>query len=149
LNRKKQKKPTRIENPITEKIPRGFELINKIAGQCVSWQIGTLDKHGPWGWSQLRGGHFWNHVQAKLSEFERMTWQEIFRHRSNHPIKKKDLCPDAQKRLNQIKQDDTDELISLALSNLIRVWGIRQGSVLKVLWWDPGHTVCPSRLRNT
>ena len=35
-------------------------------------------------------------------------------------------------------------LFSVRLTGRIRLWGLRDVSILRVLWWDPEHTVCPS-----
>jgi len=41
---------------------------------------------------------------------------------------------------------NTDALVSLRLSGKERVWGILQENALLLLWWDPGHEICPSIL---
>ncbi len=30
-----------------------------------------------------------------------------------------------------------------------RIWGIKDRNILKVLWWDPDHEVCPSLKKYT
>ena len=45
--------------------------------------------------------------------------------------------------------DNLDELVSLHLSGIERVWGFRMHAVFHVLWWDPHHRVCPSLLKHT
>lgn len=105
-----------------------------------------LDKNGDWSWRGIDEKTIWEDIHSKLSEFERKTWNEILikeRYR-NHLIVISKICPRAQKRLRKIKQDDIDELVSLRLTGQKRVWGIKEGNILKVLWWDPDHTVCPS-----
>jgi len=42
-----------------------------------------------------------------------------------------------------------DALYSLRLSGKLRLWGVRDRSVLQLLWYDPEHQVCPSPLKNT
>ena len=78
-----------------------------------------------------------------------MTWQEILESRQHHPIEINRLCPAAQRRLAEISQDDIDDLISLRLGGRERIWGIRDGATLKLLWWDPDHQVCPATLKHT
>ena len=59
------------------------------------------------------------------------------------------LCSHAQKRLVEMKLDDVDEVHSLRLSGVHRVWGILTENVLTLLWWDPNHEVCPSLKKHT
>lgn len=149
--RKKRKKPTHIKIPTQKKIPRGADKARKIGEEHISWHLGILDKDGDWTWRGIDEKTIWKEIHSKLSEFERKTWNEILikeKYR-NHKVSVSDICSEAQKRLAKIKQDDTDDLISLRLSGEKRVWGIRLGSILKILWWDPHHTVCPSIRRHT
>ncbi len=50
----------------------------------------------------------------------------------------------AQSRLLHLKLDDEEELFRFRLDGESRVWGIREGRVFRILWWDPGHEICPS-----
>ena len=52
-------------------------------------------------------------------------------------------------RLVEIKQDDLSQLFSLRISAKCRVWGILDGRVFKVLWYDPKHEVYPSTKGHT
>jgi len=81
-----------------------------------------------------------------------MTWNEILitnKHQNHSSVSLDKLGKDALDRLRKIKQDDVEALVSLHLSGKERVWGIRQGEVLKVLWWDAEHLVCPSLKKHT
>jgi hypothetical protein len=90
-------------------------------------------------------------IQDKLSRFETMTWAEILvvGKKQNHSVKVHRLCKDAQSRLTEIGQADLDQLVSLHLSGLERVWGKLEAGVLTLFWWDPNHEVCPSLLKYT
>lgn len=77
-----------------------------------------------------------------------MKWSEIKSHQS-HTVTVSTISNEAQKRLRDIQQDDIDELFSLRLSGTERIWGIRDGRVFYVLWWDPEHTVCPAHKKHT
>lgn len=88
-------------------------------------------------------------VMERLGNFEGMTWTEIEQSTGSHPISKNLLIKSAQDRLIEIKQDDVDELFSLRVNGKARIWGIREEHVLRVLWWDPEHQVCPSEKKNT
>jgi hypothetical protein len=59
------------------------------------------------------------------------------------------VIPDARKRLEQLRLDDTDELFSLRLNGQERLWGIRSNDIFSLLWWDPKHEICPAPLKYT
>ena len=140
------KRPFHKINPPREKYPRGGEKVEKISG-LTSWHIRIIDKEGHWGWNQINA-LILDDILSKMSNFETMKWSEVL-NRNNHIIAKSQICAEAQKRLEVLKQDDIDELISLHLTGKKRIWGIRDQDVLKILWWDPDHTICPSPKRHT
>ena len=149
--KKKPKKPTHKKFPKINKVPRGIEKVKQIGEEYISWHLRILDRNGDWSWEGIDEKTIWKDIHSKLSEFERKTWNEILikdRYR-NHLVLISKICPQAQERLRKIKQDDIDELVSLRLTGQKRVWGIRAENVLKILWWDSDHTVCPSLKRYT
>jgi hypothetical protein len=87
-------------------------------------------------------------ILDKLKSFENSTWPEIERHGS-HTVGVHKIIREAQRRLYDLKLDDTDELYSLRLTGTERLWGLRQNDVFSLLWWDPNHEICPSELRHT
>lgn len=87
-------------------------------------------------------------VMGSLKSYETMTWSEI-EGRRNHFIKLSDCVKEARDRLQELQHDDVDELFSLRITGAERVFGIREMSVLSILWWDPGHQVCPSPKKHT
>ena len=87
-------------------------------------------------------------VRQRLASFESMTWGEIGS-TGSHPIPVSDLSADAQRRLGEIRQDDVEQLYSLRVSGTERVFGIREGGVLRILWWDPSHQVAPTAMKHT
>jgi len=104
----------------------------------------------PFGWHVIDANTL-GEVRARLASFESMTWNEIlYAYGSpNHRVQLHRLCQDARDRLVAINQDDIDSLISLRVQGKPRVWGILDGSVLVILWWDPEHLVCPSLKKYT
>lgn len=115
-----------------------------------AWRVSLLEMAAPYGWAQVSAGKL-QEVRDKLRDFESMTWHEILvaaKHR-NHAVSIDRLCKQARDRLEEIGQADIEDLVSLRLSGPERVWGILNGNVLKVLWWDPEHAVCPSLKKHT
>ena len=145
----KKKKPLQKKQPSKQKRPRGGEKPRSTESETITWHIGILDQKGTWGWRRIDGKVFWEKIWRKMGHFESMTWASIEASKRNSSISVSNLSSAARKRLRQIKQDDIDVLFHLGLSGKERVWGIRDGRVLRILWWDPEHTVCPSEKKHT
>ena len=111
------------------------------------WRVGRIEIEGPFGW-QTHGRTTIADLHKKLSAFETMTWSEIER-AGSHNVAVPDLAKAARDRLKELHLDDREELFSLRLTGKSRVWGIRDGRALDVMWWDPEHAVCPSYKKNT
>lgn len=80
-----------------------------------------------------------------------MLWREIISKEpgKSHQISVSKLNRNPKKRLQEIGQTDIDDLFSLAIDGKRRVWGIKSVNILKIIWWDPDHTVCPSPKKHT
>jgi hypothetical protein len=73
---------------------------------------------------------------------ESRTWQDIkLNDRRDHPIKIVSLESNAQRRLEELKMDDIDELWSFRFGSTLRIWGYKLSHELRVLWLDPDHQV--------
>ncbi len=113
----------------------------------VVWKLEILDPDGPWGWrSAAVDRDWWVEIFPKLKHFETMTWAEILRAsggrrigNNHHPVAVENLSRAAQNRLKEIGLSEVWELFSLRLDGTKRIYGIRDGQVLKVLWYDPHH----------
>lgn len=146
----KDKKPKTKVEPSTDKQPKVASVPTSFHRMKPSWRISIIEMKGPYGWNVL-DAEMVLYVQTKLSDFEKMTWAEIFTNakKSNHSVSVIDLCSEAQSRLGEIKQDDIDQLFCLRLSGKERVWGKLDEGVFTLLWWDPDHQVCPSNKKHT
>jgi hypothetical protein len=115
----------------------------------IQYAFSRFDKR-PWHDSAYRPVVF-NDVADHLRSFERITWRELLTRnpKHDHPVKIERLTAEAQQRLRELKFDDVDELWRLRFSGQRRLWGLRSGPVLYILWWDPQHRICPSELRGT
>lgn len=129
--------------PLVEKRPR--VVATDFYQLRPSWRVGLLELVDPYGWHALVPAKI-EHVRGKLAQFESMTWAQILIQGKhwNHLVSIDKICAPARGRLQELGQDDIDEVVSLRLSNLERVWGIQESNVLKLLWWDPLHQICPS-----
>lgn len=145
---------------MAKKKPGGFRIpespkkirtdISKVAPQDQKpvWQVGYLDKDGPWGWREMEPNLFFEQVLPTIKSFESMFWKDILG-RNNHAIPVDEIVKEAQQRLVKIHLDDIATLISLRLSGKKRIWGVKIQNILRILWWDPNHEVCPSPKRHT
>lgn len=85
-----------------------------------------------------------------------MTWAEIKsqtcsgkrgrRKTCNHYVNIDKLPGDAKRRLGELKQNDLEQLFSLRLKGKVRLYGIIEGRIMKILWYDPEHRLYPSNL---
>jgi hypothetical protein len=114
--------------------------------QRPSWRFSTVDLNGPFAWPV--GAAIEAQILRKLQQFDSMNWHEI-EGPDHHAIGVDRLSKEAQARLTEIKQDDIDEVFSFHFSGKPRIIGIRDMNVVKLLWWDPEHLVCPSQKKNT
>lgn len=112
------------------------------------WAFRVVDLDGPWGWSRIDGPALAT-VLTRLKLYESMVWGQIDGPTGSHSVEIERLCKAAQDRLMDIQQDDASSLYSLRIAGKPRVWGILDGHVLRILWWDPEHEVCPSPKKHT
>jgi hypothetical protein len=131
-----------------EKRPRG--TAPDYGGELPLWAFRIVDLDGPWCWSKMDGGVL-RDVLDRLKQLETMSWHEIESKTGSHFIETGDtgFCKQARDRLAEIRQDDADALFSLRVTGRRRIWGIRDGGILRILWWDPEHEVYPSHLKGT
>jgi hypothetical protein len=135
----------------------------KIAGDPESWETSTIawhfsrldDGHSHWGWSRLKPWQ-WKRILRDLKAFEGLTWAQLKEQSggrktgtNHHSLPVETLASDAQKRLIDLGLDDCSSIFSLRLENTLRLYGIRDGRVLKLLWYDEHHGkkngVCPTK----
>ncbi|WP_319548828.1 hypothetical protein [Desulfogranum marinum] len=145
----KQKRPKANYNPTPKKQPKSLNLPNYNSAN-PSWRFSKLELADPFGWHTI-DTDLLHRIREQLQAFESMTWNEILvvgkKHHHSIPVYK--LCAEAQKRLHALKLDDIETLISLKMTGVERIWGIRQQSSLLLLWWDPSHQICPSKKKHT
>jgi hypothetical protein len=135
--------------PSPRKVARRSEDPSSTNDMRPAWVFSMLDEHGPWGRTCLKELHVWDDILPKMRNYETMTWGQIEGdHKRNHSVQIGSMCKKARKRVEELKLD-IDELFRFRLTGEQRLWGIRDRNVFKLLWWDPGHEVCPSQLKHT
>jgi hypothetical protein len=138
---KKNKLPHRAVFPKQEKVARSGQT--DALDERPRWSLRTMDIGGDWCFLGTTDHATLCTILRGLRQFEDRTWKEILGRR-DHVVKWGSIIPAAQKRLREIEQDDVEELVSLHLDGTHRVWGIPDLPVLRLLWWDPDHRICPS-----
>ena len=107
-----------------------------------------MDMDGPWSWGNVTAEKLVE-IRQFLANLESMEWNHLLHQDRAHTIARWKLSKDAQNRLEEVGQEDVDDLISLRKTGKERICGIKDRDVLKILWWDPEHTVYPVERRNT
>lgn len=131
--------------PVNNKTPRIDVTPND---HCrPNFRAAQMDIHGKWGWDKLDALQLQDLLE-KIFNSQMLIWQQLREHNS-HLVDTSSLIPEAQKRLKDLEKDDLDQLYPLRLSGLKRVWGIKEGNILWLLWWDPFHQVCRSHKKHT
>jgi hypothetical protein len=144
------KRPKRVANvPQFQKHPRGAELIETIQKKQFCWRVEDIDWNGPWGWSNASREEILRTIVPKLHNYESMTWAAVEGPSGSHSVEFDQLCGDAQARLGEIGKGEVESLFSVRITGEQRIWGVKDVAILRVLWWDPGHSVCPSLKKHT
>ncbi|HEV3039422.1 MAG TPA: hypothetical protein VHA33_16730 [Candidatus Angelobacter sp.] len=124
--------------------------------ETIAWQFFRLDRpHVDWGWDKLRPQE-WRDILVHLVAFEGMTWAAIKlqaggrrQGTNHHPIEIAEFNKPARDRLEELHLDDYESLFSLRITNTLRLYGVRDGRVLQIIWHDPHHGsrrgACPTR----
>jgi hypothetical protein len=148
-NRKKQEKLRKArafkKQAEPEKQAKKLQEFTERKAHYPVWQFNLLDWDGPWSWETIDTE---KDILKKLGHFETRTWGEIEgnKEEGSHLVKVDD-CPNprVKERLKQLELDDIDELFSLRLSGTERIFGILDGFILKILWYDYEHKVWPTK----
>lgn len=142
---KKGKPRVAREPPARNSVRSQFDL-SGTDNHSVVWALSGIDVHGPWGLAALKEIDV-NEFLGHLKGLESMTWAEILRAaggrregNNSHPIALEGLSKAANRRLEELALDDVESIFSFRLKQGLRLYGIRDRRVCKLLWLDPWHT---------
>ncbi len=146
---RKTKQPRISKEPNPKKRPaiENWPLSND-SGQ-VFWSFSLIDCDGRWGFNSICKNEFHHLITSEFKSKEGISWSALKSNGGSHSVEKSKLIKAAQDRLADIHLDDIDELFSMRFTNKKRMWGIREGNVFKLLWWDPEHEIYPSLKKHT
>lgn len=147
--KKQTKKPNVSNQKQTTKLP--VPSVN----QKAVWFFDNVDKGGIFAFNPNRDDFDAKVILEKIISYSSMTWREIAEHThdngksKHHFLDYKGLSDLAKKRLEEkaIGDDKWEQIFSFALTNKLRVIGLRENEKFHVLWYDPNHEVYPVKKR--
>jgi hypothetical protein len=139
-----QKNPISSHRIESRKEPKEAERV-EFLNMKASWRINKIQMVDPYGWHGLNIEDI-NHIKERLSNFETMTWNEIFvqSKKHNHSIPVEDFRCEHARRWMKSNMPDQLELWTLRFNGPERVWGIFAEGAYQVIFWDPEHRIYPT-----
>ena len=122
----------------------------------IVWVFDNLDVSGEYAFNLDRISHDGNllTVFSHMISYSSMTWVEVKRQThdggksKHHFLDVSGMSDSAKSRLKFKLSDDEDDVFdsvfSFALTNRLRIVGIRQDRFFHVMWYDPEHKFYPS-----
>jgi len=141
--------------PTANKTIRHSQTPEQVDHLRPAWGFRLIDLGlNDWNWNQV-DYTAWIRLLKQLQSFESLTWGEIKLQTSgkrkgtrHHFIGLEKLEKAAKDRWIELHLDDYGEVYSLRMEGKLRIYGIREGRVLHLVWYDPHHGdtrgVCPS-----
>ena len=106
------------------------------------WRFSQHDRGGPFAWPPPAEDV--PDILSRFVDFESQSFNDLYKGAGCHEIEVAQLSKEARARLEALCRDDLDCVYSLRITGRRRVFAIREGDTLHVLWFDPLHQVCPS-----
>ncbi len=142
---RRDKRPILGVIPTGQKIPKIESEPSTYYDRKASWRVSRIQLVAPYGWGTLVSTEI-EYLRGKLSQFETMTWGEIFGQAKdrNHPISVSKLkCREARRWMEK-NMPDQPTLWTLRVSGAERVWGIFSEGAYQIIFWDPRHLIYPT-----
>ena len=119
------------------------------------WLFDRIDRAGKFSFDINRADFRPKEFLEKMISYSNMTWSEINKQthddgRSKHHFLSdvRKFSKEARKRVEVLElMGDTDRIFSFALTNKMRIIGLREREFFHVLWYDPEHGIYPSEKR--
>lgn len=124
--------------------------------EIIAWRFHRIDKNGVFAFDPDREDFDRKLIFDKILEFSNMKWAQLKMathdqsKSKHHFIGYESMSSIAKSRFDALKlNNDEDRVFSIAVNNLIRIIGLRNNSFFDVIWYDPKHEFCPSKLKHT
>ena len=125
-------------------------------GEVVAWRFNKIDRNGQFAFDVNRSDFDKTLMFNKILELSSMTWAELRRathdngKSKHHGISYHAMSQAARDRFDWLElMEDEDTLYSISVNNIVRIIGFKKDNYFDVLWFDPRHEVCLSRLKHT
>lgn len=133
--------------PSAKETPRISVDPDSYLAKTPVWRFSDFDWDGDWGYDscEFKAAHIRGHIEHHLASFETMTWGEILKAsggrrsgNNSHDISRDKFKASVEKRLS-LKNVLADTLFSLRLDAGTRIYGVREGRCLRIVFFDPYH----------
>lgn len=122
----------------------------------VIWSFEKIDKNGSFAFNINDEKFDHKLILEKMVQYSTMTWAEVKQathdggRNKNHYLDLNLISKEAKDRLKFLGlEEDTDSIFSFAITNKLRIIGIRKEEKFYVLWYDAEHKVCISKKKHT
>lgn len=130
----------------------GREQGSSTDSKNIVWVFDKIDLSGKFAFDLNRQDFKHKEILGKQIEYNGMTWIEAKQQThdrtgksKHHYLAEGTLSKEAADRLKARHLENySDSIFSFALQNKLRVVGYRENEFFHVLWYDPGHEICPS-----
>jgi hypothetical protein len=139
-----KRKPRANKNPASIKKPRAIEDADSIGLRFFRWRASNkyVDyDHKNWGWGKLSCRDFFNILIERLHEYERISWSDLEKRKSCHPMPIDKIENKAQERLSEKFDGEIESLYQIDINPKCRIWGYREQETFYLIWHDPEHSV--------
>ena len=117
--------------------------------ETLVWSFDRIDKNGTFKFELEREDMEHKELLYYMMQYSARTWDSIKKDThdggksKHHYLGYDSLCKHAQDRIRIMQIEDIDIIYSLALTNKLRIIGLRDGRVFRAVWFDPEHEFCP------
>ena len=143
------KKVSQRENVSGRKAPRQAEQPEAFFQMYPTWSFKLLDVNHE-KWSFTSANDLYRDIIFKLRDYEGQRWNEIIQSSggrsygtNNHFENVGSLIKEAQKRWSELHLEEYDQVFSLRLTGIERLYGILENGTFKIIWYDKNHEIYP------
>lgn len=152
---KKTKKITKSSEKSTKRTVR--DQSQSSDKEKIIWMFDKIDTAGEFAFDLNKiSSENLKEIFDKMISYSTMTWGEIKRQThdngksKHHFLDLKGMSDSAKKRIEMKHlEEDTDAVFSFALTNTLRIIGIRENRYFHVVWYDENHKFYPSSKKHT
>ncbi|MEU4388919.1 hypothetical protein [Promicromonospora sp. NPDC023805] len=133
------------------KVARSLDVDqDEVLRRRVVWRFGDLDHEWDFSLNAITPEHLTD-LLRRLGHFETMQVGQLLSQGAAVGTRYQvaEMRPEIQARLLELERDDEDSVVRLACGGKPRLYGFLREHVFHVLWWDPEHLICPSKLKHT